>query len=128
MERVFTETCGAPGQAAILLQGEGMALKHHLVLAPNQMRVDHRQATGQYPLPHGLLALITLADMERRSVDHGQQLGTGGTGIPRRCIEPGVLANQQPDPHRVGSFADRKYTDTVARHKIAPLVKHLVVG
>ena len=105
-----------------------MALEHHLVLPSHQMRVDHRQATGQNPLAHGLLALVTLADMERRCVDHGQQLGAGGAGVPCRSLKPGVFADQQTYLHRVRAVPDGKYTDTVTRHKIAPLVKHLVVG
>ena len=51
-----------------------MPLEHHLVLATDQVYVDHRQTAGQDPRTHDLLALIPLADMKWRRVDDGQQL------------------------------------------------------
>ena len=98
------------------------------VLPADQVRVDQRQPGGANTVLHHHLALIALADVKRRRVDHHQQLRPGVFGQPRRLFKPGVLADQQPDPHGAFALAGFKDANALPRREIAPLVKHLVVG
>ena len=98
--------------------------KHHLVLAAHQMRISQRQTQGARALRHNRLALGALAHVIRRGVKHRQHLSALCLGRLRRLGKPRVFANQQANV----LTAHLKHTALVARLKVTPLIKHLVVG
>ena len=60
----FFELDGARRDLAASVQGKRGAVKHHLILAADQVRIQQRQAHISDPLGHALLALFDLAQME----------------------------------------------------------------
>ena len=88
------------------------------------MGIDHRQTAGPHALAHGLLALVTLADVKGRGVDHCQQLCARRARLARGRLEPGVLADQQTHPDAL----DLEHAGRLAWREVATLVEDLVVG
>ncbi len=129
VELGLLEAARAPGQFASRIQHEAAALEDDLVLPAHQVRVHQRQASGAHALAHGGLALAALAGVERRGVDHREQFGASGARIGGRRVEPGVLADEQAHTHRAAVGAGHvEHTGALARHEVAALVEHLVVG
>ena len=76
-----------------------------------------------YPRAHDLLALIPLADMKRRRIDHGQKLCPRLPGQQRRLLVPRVLANQQADPHPSTAVSGLEHAGSGTGRKIAPFIE-----
>ena len=127
--QIFPEAFSPHRHIASGLQREAAALEHNLVLPAHQVGIHQRQPGGLHPLAHGGLALAAFARMERRSVQHHQQLCTGCFGCLGRGIEPGILADQQPAA-QAGTTRIRQveHHRPVAGHKVPALVEHLVIG
>jgi len=90
--------------------------------------IQQGQAGGLHPLHHAGFTLATLVEVEGRSVDDAQHLGTGCLGGLGGLVEPGVFADQQAEAAAAGGEHHRALACIPARDEIAPLVKHLVVG
>ena len=123
-EQIFYKTRRAPGHAPVCPQSKGAAFKNHFVLPTHQMRVQQGQTRLRHALPHGLLALSTLAQVKRRRIDDRQHLCARSRCITCGCRVPGILANQHTHPHS----SHFKHARFLPRHEVAALVKHLVVG
>ena len=110
--------------AAIGVQSKRAPLEHHLVLPAHQVGVDQGQAGFLHALAHHLLALATLAQVVGRGIDGEQHLrpglarAAGGLGIP------GILTDQQAQAQAI----NLEHAAVSARHEVATLVEHLVVG
>ena len=124
LDRVAVELEGATRAAAVRplvvrrQRAERDAAAARDALAAHRERFDQRRAD------HHRLALVALADVEGRGVDHGQQLGPRLLRQLRRLVEPRVLADQQAHAHAAGL----KHAGALPRHEVATLVEHLVVG
>jgi hypothetical protein len=91
--------------------------------------VDQWQAGCQHTLSHAVFALSAFSGMEGRSVEHHQQFGASVLCVGSWRVEPGVFTDQQADPDRFARCGGHvKNTGVPARHEIAPVVEHLVVG
>ena len=86
------------------------------------------KAASARALAHAMFAVTGLVQMERRSVQHTQDLRTGAGGSLGRLFEPGVFADQQANPQALHLNHQRRQPRVAARHEIATLVEHLVVG
>ncbi len=125
----FFKAHRTPSQSAIGRQHKTPAFEHDFVLPAHQVCVDQRQAGGLATHAHGGFAVAALAGVERRSVDDGEKLGTGGFRIGRGCVEPGVFTDQQAHANALAVAADDvEHAGVMARYKVTTFVEHLVVG
>ena len=127
VKQCLFETGGTCGHGAVGVEGKGMALKHQFILATHQMGVNQGQLRGARPLGHDRLAFIALAYVKGRGVDHSKHLRAGLLRQTCWLLKPSVFANQQAHAYACTFLARFEHAYPVARHKVAPLIKHLVI-
>ena len=87
---------GLGEERAIGAEGERRAIEHHFVLATHQVDVDQRQPALLDPR-HGMVqTLVELVGLERRAVEHDQDLGPGFLQALGDVGDPHVLAHHDP--------------------------------
>ncbi|CAI8195724.1 MAG: Uncharacterised protein [SAR116 cluster bacterium] len=85
-------------KAAIGIQRKGGAIIDNLVLPADQRHIDQRQAGFRYPCHSVGNTLVPLADLERRSIDRHNHLGTGLGKTFDNIRAPDILADWQSQP------------------------------
>ncbi len=94
---------------ALGVHDKGIAVKHQLILAADQIAEHHGNAGFLDPLPHYLLLThALLIDLIGRGIDDQQHLRALLTRLARGRRIPGILADQDPRPHAV-DLDDRRH-------------------
>ena len=101
-----------------------IAVEHQFVLPANQVGVKDGQAIFDRPLSQDLQPQPAFAGVKGRGVQIEQQLRTGLGGLAHRPGLPHILADGDADP-RALEFEHQRFR---ARHEIAFLVEHTVIG
>jgi hypothetical protein len=127
-EQRLVEHRRARRDGSFRVEHERTAVEHDFVLSAAQVRIEQRDADLAHARSHRLLAVGHLAEVERRCIDHAQQLRAGSTRSARRLVEPGVLADDDADLQPLDLEHQRRQPRVAPRREIAPLVEHLVIG
>ena len=115
---------GLGEQHAIGAQYERRAVEHHLVLTAHQVDVNQRQSAFLDPC-HGMVkTLVELVTLERRAVEHDQDLGSRFHQALGDVGNPHVLAHHDAEPHSTEGYGSGQG----AGGEDALLIEHAVVG
>ena len=123
--RSSSNCCARATRRPGLVEHHRRAVEHELVLAADQVHVEHRhRRVGGAGREHRL-ALVDAPGVVRRRVDVDDELGApGGLRADRPVRAPGVLADRTADAH-AGDHEQRPVDGR--RREVALLVEHRVV-
>ena len=108
---------------ALGIEDERGAVEDQFVLAADQIDVDQRQPALGSARPRQALADLALVELERRAVEHDQQIGAVFGEVAGDVRRPHVLA----DHHAQAQIAERHRLGQRAGAEHPLLVEHAVV-